>query len=88
MAGLTALSALINPARFFGLPGVVSALFAIAVVSGLAQWIVFQRRRFNSAVKMFGVTILAGSLACVIHAAYLMPDCSKGCTLVVVTPAR
>jgi hypothetical protein len=88
LAGLTALSALTRPAQFLALPLPVSILLIVAAVSGLAQWIAFQRRHFDTAVRLFGITIISWSAAILVHVAYAMPDCSKGCTLVVITPPK
>ncbi|MDX5985312.1 hypothetical protein [Sphingomonas echinoides] len=88
LAGLTALSALTHPARFLALPLLVSILFAITIVSGFTQWITFQRRHFDTAVRLFGFTIISWSVAAIVHAAYTIPDCSKGCTVVVFTAPK
>jgi hypothetical protein len=88
LAELTALSTAINPSRLLELPLSISILFVVAALSGFAQWIAFQRRHFDAAVLLFGVTIVSWSAAAVVHVAHTMPDCSKGCVLVLTVPPK
>lgn len=89
LAGLTVLSAFTRPALLLALPLPVSILFAVASVSGFTQWIAFQRRHFDTAVRLFGVTMISWSAAVlVVHIGYITPDCGNGCVLVLTVPPK
>ena len=76
LALLTAWNMALGPAGTMQVPVLSRTLFAMTVLAGGLQWVLFHRRRFREAVILFGLTPILWFAALLVIPA-LSPDCRK-----------